>query len=753
MIQYPHPHYEASQAHLMKKKRLSSQSLLPPTTPPPPTTSPTLLTPSHLPLPSSTSSLSSPSLLLLQHPPPFTHPRSPSNDMTQSLSRLPSPRSDPGLLPLTSWSPPSMLCLEDEDKDGEGEEEEEEEEEEEDEEDGDQGNGSEILFTPLHSACHPVMSKWKSRRSQKTRRKKNNGSYRLPFTFPSTNVDPPPPPPPHSHGKPTKEEQKEGLLKLKNLPLNEFPLPPTTEVQETTQKKHLLLSTPHGTKSPITISSSQVLHGNTPEPFVFHPIHLLQHHRPLSPPPPMLFLSSLHALRFTFPHFLTLDYFDTQFPALPTPPTLTSSSSSVSKPRSSKSASSIRLPSRTSVPSPFKTSSFTKKIRSTETETKTGNEEKEEKKNMPPSLLPFQQKTKNDGSLSLRHRPLSMSISKDSYYFRKNKDKEEDEDVDEAPDYFHTHFEDIEEHGTGSFSTVYHVRRIEDGRKMAVKQLKVPYVSLADRQQKLKEVHVWLQLPKHHPHLLGLELAWEQSGFVYMLMEYAPMDLNMYLHYRASSPYQEEEVWDLMHDVVHGLAKLHALGWIHLDLKPANILVRSLDPLMYQIADFSLTSSLQEVKGGGEGRGAPQVMEGDAKYLAPEALLHHQFGTFTDMYAVGLIMLETMSNAELPNKGDLYDRLRRGCIDDYMPFLLGFSNGCCGCVLHCINPTPWCRPSALHWCLECPPILQAVQRRGPRYFNVLQAIPSNEDLLGPCTSPFNPPSKPPRSPVPPHSSS
>lgn len=61
--------------------------------------------------------------------------------------------------------------------------------------------------------------------------------------------------------------------------------------------------------------------------------------------------------------------------------------------------------------------------------------------------------------------------------------------------------------------------------------------------------------------------------------------LKSYADKRKSIP--EETLWSFLADILHGLAHIHAAGYTHLDIKPANIFVTS-DGESLKIGDFGI---------------------------------------------------------------------------------------------------------------------------------------------------------------------
>ena len=104
---------------------------------------------------------------------------------------------------------------------------------------------------------------------------------------------------------------------------------------------------------------------------------------------------------------------------------------------------------------------------------------------------------------------------------------------------------------------------------------------------------------------------------------------------------------------MQGLKHVHDRGFIHLDLKPANVLI-TYEGLL-KIADFGMATSWPAERG--------IDGEGDREYIGPE-ILRGEFDKPADVYALGLIMLEIAGNVVLPDNGVSWQRLRSGDMSD-----------------------------------------------------------------------------------------
>ncbi|PKU34690.1 serine threonine-protein kinase 17b [Limosa lapponica baueri] len=93
----------------------------------------------------------------------------------------------------------------------------------------------------------------------------------------------------------------------------------------------------------------------------------------------------------------------------------------------------------------------------------------------------------------------------------------------------------------------------------------------------------------------------------------------------------ERDIIRLIRQILEGLCCLHENNIVHLDLKPQNILLSSINPLGdVKIVDFGMSRKLENSS---ELR---QIM-GTTEYLAPEILNYDPITTATDMWNIGVI--------------------------------------------------------------------------------------------------------------------
>jgi serine/threonine protein kinase len=147
-----------------------------------------------------------------------------------------------------------------------------------------------------------------------------------------------------------------------------------------------------------------------------------------------------------------------------------------------------------------------------------------------------------------------------------------------------------------------------------------------------------------------------ETGRRYEIQEYLPLgDLAGFM---ARGPLGERDVLALADSLSRTLDLLHSHGIVHRDVKPANILLRSLDPVVPALCDFGISSSLP----GGVSLKLTRAAF-TALYTAPEAFADLA-GPPGDFWSLGAVLLEAATGshplAGLPFPMIMRELLTRG---------------------------------------------------------------------------------------------
>jgi eukaryotic-like serine/threonine-protein kinase len=135
----------------------------------------------------------------------------------------------------------------------------------------------------------------------------------------------------------------------------------------------------------------------------------------------------------------------------------------------------------------------------------------------------------------------------------------------------------------GGYATVYQARQESVGRQVAVKVEHRALDSENDKRRFFREAHAAGQL-SGHPHVVDLfDVGVTADGHPYLIME---LCAGTYADRLAHAPLEPVEVRDVGVKIADALADAHAMGVLHRDVKPANILQsRFGEPAL---ADFGL---------------------------------------------------------------------------------------------------------------------------------------------------------------------
>lgn len=138
----------------------------------------------------------------------------------------------------------------------------------------------------------------------------------------------------------------------------------------------------------------------------------------------------------------------------------------------------------------------------------------------------------------------------------------------------------------------------------------------------------------HHPNVIRSFGEGEHEGLPYLLMEYVDgPSLFAQLDKRPDRRFGIADAIRMAVNIGAGLYHLHRHGWLHLDLKPANLLLRDGIPVL---VDFDAARRI-------DSRRRPSGRLGTAPYMAPEQVLRELLGPAADVYGLGALLYELLT--------------------------------------------------------------------------------------------------------------
>ena len=191
-----------------------------------------------------------------------------------------------------------------------------------------------------------------------------------------------------------------------------------------------------------------------------------------------------------------------------------------------------------------------------------------------------------------------------------------------------SNFKFLEIIGRGGFSQVWKVLYLKYNKIYAMK--KMYKIEIIDKKCE-KDILIELSLLSriHHPFIVNIHFAFQDSDYLYLICDYFPQgDLRYQIINKKS--YTEKQVKFIISNILLSLEYIHINNIIHRDIKPENILID--DKGYLAITDFGI-ARFKKDQNFNEKSGTPG-------YMAPEVLFAKNHGFSVDFYALGVIGYE-----------------------------------------------------------------------------------------------------------------
>ncbi|KAL3670528.1 hypothetical protein V7S43_004842 [Phytophthora oleae] len=223
-------------------------------------------------------------------------------------------------------------------------------------------------------------------------------------------------------------------------------------------------------------------------------------------------------------------------------------------------------------------------------------------------------------------------------------------------------YEKHAEIGRGTYGTVYLGYHAESGARVAIKKVLGPL----DTGRHEADILTKCQGSKHVVQLLE---AVERHDKLYLIMEYMDSDLETLISATESVPTLEvKQIKAYLKMLLLGVQELHALGILHRDLKPNNLLLSKTQHCA-KITDFGMATVIEVESGDEDGdtdrdeaRTKPKrsVQVVTRAYRAPELFFGEERYSFeVDMWSVGCIFAEMLLRRPLADGSSDIDQLSK----------------------------------------------------------------------------------------------
>ncbi|MFO1096567.1 MAG: protein kinase [Planctomycetaceae bacterium] len=234
-----------------------------------------------------------------------------------------------------------------------------------------------------------------------------------------------------------------------------------------------------------------------------------------------------------------------------------------------------------------------------------------------------------------------------------------DVDPDPGPQWY-GRFRLIRRLGAGTYGVVHLADDPVLKREVA---LKIPRAHVLEsdalRRRFVREAQAAARLK--HPHIVQVFQADVEGDEAYIATEYCPgPNLDQWLRRRAT-PVPPRIAAEIVANLAEALGCAHAVGILHRDVKPGNVLlaaeaVNDADVARHvRLSDFGLARILEQEAGTATADGA---LMGTFAYMAPEQVhqSHGEVGPATDVHALGAVLYELLT-LHKPFGGDHHSRI------------------------------------------------------------------------------------------------
>jgi len=247
--------------------------------------------------------------------------------------------------------------------------------------------------------------------------------------------------------------------------------------------------------------------------------------------------------------------------------------------------------------------------------------------------------------------------------------------------------------GKGDFGEVYKCTNMLEGMPYAIKKTLKKVVGTRRENYARKEVYANAALFSH-PNIVAYHSAWNESNSVFIQLEYCDGGNLDEMIFTKHHNFNDAAIERLLSHLASGLHYMHMSKMVHLDIKPANIMIShskflktdedKVDKdIIYKIGDLGHVAHTDNLS---------DVEDGDGRYL-PKEMLSGKYDSSTimkvDIFSLGMTAYEAISALRLPSDGPEWHFLRDGFVPDIEDFGISLL------IANMIDPNPLNRPNAI----------------------------------------------------------
>ena len=246
-----------------------------------------------------------------------------------------------------------------------------------------------------------------------------------------------------------------------------------------------------------------------------------------------------------------------------------------------------------------------------------------------------------------------------------------------------SHYQIQEKLGEGGMGVVYRAYDTQLRRPVALKILPPEYASDPERRSRLlREARSASAL--HHPNIVGIHEVGSDNGVDFIAMEFIEGKTLGDIIPARGLPLGK--ALDCAAQIAGGLAKAHASGVVHRDLKPGNIMLAG-DGLV-KLLDFGLARRVELAEGHDTTLTVQGEIAGTPAYMSPEQAQGKPPEASSDVFSFGSVLYQMVTGQQAFGKGSLISTLAAVVEQEPRPLPASLPRDLAKVIARCLRKDP-----------------------------------------------------------------
>jgi WD40 repeat protein len=208
-----------------------------------------------------------------------------------------------------------------------------------------------------------------------------------------------------------------------------------------------------------------------------------------------------------------------------------------------------------------------------------------------------------------------------------------------------SHYRVLERVGRGGMGTVYRARDTHLARDVAIKVINPEIAADPDRIARFRR-EATIVAALNHPGIVVIHDTGHENGLNYLVTEFVD-GVSLRTVIQNEGALGPRRVVEIGAQIADALGAAHALGILHRDVKPENVMITRLGRA--KLLDFGLAKSREAETGQDQTRVAVTtevgIVMGTVRYMSPEQARGEALDARSDIFSLGIVLYEMLSGS------------------------------------------------------------------------------------------------------------